>query len=434
MSTDKNLKWCLLLCTFSENNNNKFYLMEELDDGRFMATYGRIGDEEISRESLSGLHKPKYYPMSKWDSTYKSKTKSSKKPKPYEDVTDLMVKVESGEFAKIDNTNISKIMELLNKYSYDKIVETYSSTFASITQKRVDKAEELLNKLSLELSNNNLNTSELNSILDSYYTTIPRKMKNTKDHCFKDLSKDDNKKIAKELLENEFDTLNNLKTQLSLTQTIDDDKESNRKHTILDILGIEVRECTNDELSTIKKLMINHKPNGRKDSDDSNRLVEAYAVVNKKTQHQFDKWVKAATNKNIKLMWHGSRNENWISILKTGLQLNPSKAKISGKMFGHGTYFADNFRKSANYSSVRGSYWTKGTSKDGFLALYDVHVGKQLHIKHHNSSCYSLSQQILQHKGNYDSVFAQGGADLRNNEFIVYNENQTTIKFIVRVK
>jgi poly [ADP-ribose] polymerase len=43
----------------------------------------------------------------------------------------------------------------------------------------------------------------------------------------------------------------------------------------------------------------------------------------------------------------------------------------------------------------------------------------------------SLSQLIK--KGEYDSVFAHGGYDLRNNEFIIYSEPQCTIKYLVEV-
>ena len=36
--------------------------------------------------------------------------------------------------------------------------------------------------------------------------------------------------------------------------------------------------------------------------------------------------------------------------------------------------------------------------------------------------------------GKYDSLFAQGGADLINNEYIVYKEEQCTIRYIVEFK
>ena len=56
----------------------------------------------------------------------------------------------------------------------------------------------------------------------------------------------------------------------------------------------------------------------------------------------------------VKQLWHGSRNENWFSILENGLQLNPN-AIITGKMFGKGIYFAPSSNKSWNYTSYRGT-------------------------------------------------------------------------------
>ena len=82
------------------------------------------------------------------------------------------------------------------------------------------------------------------------------------------------------------------------------------------------------------------------------------------------------------------------------------------------------------YSSVRGSYWAHGSATKGFLALYDVYHGKQKKILHHDSSCYSLSKSVMDREG-YDSVFAQGGADLRNDEFIIYDGKQCTIAYLI---
>jgi poly [ADP-ribose] polymerase len=101
-------------------------------------------------------------------------------------------------------------------------------------------------------------------------------------------------------------------------------------------------------------------------------------------------------------------------------------------MFGDGIYFADKAQKSIGYTSLRGSYWAKGGGDKAYLALFEVHLGNQKEILHHDSSCYSLSDKVLKKEG-YDSVFAKGGADLRNNEFIVYKPEQCTITHLVEI-
>ncbi len=159
-----------------------------------------------------------------------------------------------------------------------------------------------------------------------------------------------------------------------------------------------------------------------------------FQVININTQPHFDEFIQKSKNKNTKLFWHGSRNENWLSILKTGLILRPTNAVITGKMFGYGLYFADKCRKSLNYTSLRGSYWAGGSQHTAYLALFEVHTGEQLQLKIRKDWCGALTEEKLKQRNTkYDSVFAKGGADLINNEYIVYNQHQCTVKYLVEL-
>lgn len=79
--------------------------------------------------------------------------------------------------------------------------------------------------------------------------------------------------------------------------------------------------------------------------------------------------MSANPNCKTKLVFHGSKNENFWSILKSGLKLNP-KASVTGKMLGLGIYGADKAIKSLNYTSIKGSSWARGTSSVGYLAVF----------------------------------------------------------------
>jgi poly [ADP-ribose] polymerase len=103
-------------------------------------------------------------------------------------------------------------------------------------------------------------------------------------------------------------------------------------------------------------------------------------------------------------------------------------------MFGYGTYYADKARKSWGYTSAKGSYWANGASNEAYMALFKVHLGNSLQVDRHESWCSSLTNKKLRTRGPYDSVFAKGGYDLRNNEFIVYTEQQSTIKYLIQMK
>jgi poly [ADP-ribose] polymerase len=102
-------------------------------------------------------------------------------------------------------------------------------------------------------------------------------------------------------------------------------------------------------------------------------------------------------------------------------------------MFGYGIYFADQCRKSVNYTSIRGSYWARGNQNKGYISLFKVNTGNMYKVRNHASWMLNLDDKKLKKIGPYDSIFAEGGADLRNNEYVVYNQEQVTIKYIVEI-
>lgn len=72
-------------------------------------------------------------------------------------------------------------------------------------------------------------------------------------------------------------------------------------------------------------------------------LIEAFKVF------RHGERVRFAQFKNLhnrKLLWHGSRITNFVSILANGMKIGP---QVNGSMFGRGLYFADMISKSANY-------------------------------------------------------------------------------------
>ena len=88
---------------------------------------------------------------------------------------------------------------------------------------------------------------------------------------------------------------------------------------------------------------------------------------------------------------------------------------------------------SIGYSSIQGSYWARGNDTKGFIALYDVNTGVELEHMHHQEWMSSLDRKALLKHGNYDSFFAKGGADLRNNEYIVYEPAQCTVRYLIEM-
>lgn len=394
----------------SAENNNKFYDMVENDDGSITSTWGRV---DVTSTVT-------HYPVGKkkWETLLKSKLK-----KGYVDVTHLRAESSTKvDFATISNRPIAKIVADLQAFANTSVKHNYTISAESVTPQMVVEAQRILDEL-VPLIDKGKKAQPINDRLLELYRVIPRKMKKVQYHLldFDVLKNLDNVSAAEKLIATEQATLDVMKGQVNVSTAKKAVKDATQ--TILDAMGIEIVEPTQADIHEVKKHL------GR----NSHQYKTCYRVVNKKTQARFDKFVGKAHNKTVRQFWHGSRNENWWSIIDTGLVLRPTNAIITGKMYGKGIYFAPKAQKSIGYTSLRGSYWTSGSANRGFLSLYDVHLGNYLQIKHHQHWCYDLTEVSLKRRGNYDSLFAEKGADLRNDEYIVYNEAQNTIKYLVEI-
>jgi poly [ADP-ribose] polymerase len=410
----------------STSNSNKVYIMEELSDGRIKCEYGRVG------KSLTTEFKPN----SKWSSVYKQKTGTSKG---YTDVTELLAEVvvdetqpKDDKVEAIKDEVVRKLVEELMSFANKSIQRNYKVTQEVVSEQQVTAAQEVLDSIG-GLIKIGVDIKHINDMLLKLYTIIPRKMDNVKYHLMSEIKDDNTLEQAQRLLNNEQSALDTMggqvqliKQQRAAAKEVVEEKATGKKSkslTILEQMGLTIEvENNKDTLELITKLL----------GPNANQAKKVYKVKNLKTQVIYDKHLEKALDKKKRLYFHGSRNENWFNILQTGLLIRPSGAVHTGSMFGDGIYFADKAQKSIGYTSLNGSYWARGGDNKAFLALFDVHLGKQKEILHHDSSCYSLSDKVLKKDG-YDSVFAKGGADLRNNEFIVYNSAQCTVSHLIEI-
>jgi poly [ADP-ribose] polymerase len=394
------------------DNNNKYYEMKENADGlTFTVTYGRVGATATTQT----------YPIKEWDKKYREKVN-----KGYKDQTHLFAETKDDiKLADIEDEEVERLINELIRYANKSISNNYNVTAEQVTRKQVSEAQRILDELVAKIQMN-MDIHSFNRLLLDLYQVIPRRMSHVNNHLAKSSATQDALDEIEKKLSEEQATLDVMRGQVEVNEKKKEAlEESTKQINLLEAMGLEIETVTDTAtINMIKNLM----------QDDAPKFARAYRVKNLKSQKSFETFLEKKENKTLELFWHGSRNENWISILETGLVLRPANAVITGKMFGYGLYFADKFRKSLNYTSLRGSYWTSGSADKGFLALYDVHVGRAFHIKHHQSWCYELTEENLKKKGNYDSLFAEGGADLKNNEYIVYNQAQCTVRYLVEVR
>ena len=137
------------------------------------------------------------------------------------------------------------------------------------------------------------------------------------------------------------------------------------------------------------------------------------------------------TEKDIHYLYHGSRNANWYGIMTQGLILHPN-AIHTGSMFGHGLYFANKARKSTGYSSLAGySTWARENEEKGYIAVYKVLYSNPRHISKWKRDYTAFNKSRI--KPN-DALFAHRGADLYNDEIIIYDEKQVTLQYIIEFR
>lgn len=397
------------LVMVTANNNNKYYRMIPHGD-TFSVEYGRVG---ASCQKAS-------YSMSQWDKKYNEKVK-----KGYVDQThlvqDLIQKEEpttKDGYKEIVNKAIAEIVERLQSMAKQKIQQNYKVSSQQVTQAMVDEAQKVIDKLM-----NSTKVKEFNTILLELFGVIPRKMSNVKDYLAS------NETDFARILKDEQDLLDVMRGQV-VQHTVDNSKsetttEEEKGETILEAMGLEFEEVTDEDVAMIKSLL----------GDCRDKFYKAWRVKNIKTQKRFDDFVEKEKVSKTKLLWHGSRNENWWSIINTGLVLRPTNAVITGKMFGYGIYYAPKARKSLGYTSLSGSYWARGNSNSAFMALMDVAYGKPYDVHSFDSKYYNFNYERLQQTcPGANCLHAHAGAMLRNDEIIVYKEEQCTIKYLVELR
>jgi len=373
-----------------ENNHNKFYNMTELGNGNFLAEWGRVGSNGQSME----------YCMSMWNSKLNSKLS-----KGYTEII-KSTQVSSTAAIKIDNPEVKELMDFLMKSAKTKLEASYQIAVGEVTQQQIDEAQDLIDRASRLLKSGRHTQESLNAILKDLYRVIPRRMADTRNYFLRD---DYKVPFAMELLQSEQ----------SLLDTLDTQSKSKTQKITLGSLGLDIQVASQADRDLIAA-KTDFKISG-------NRI---FKVTNQKTEAIFKK------GKHTKLLYHGTRNSNWLSVLQKGLKIRPTGVQTTGSMFGDAIYFANRARKSLGYTSLKGSCWASGSSAVGYLAIFEVNTGKEWQLlknQRYQSWMSRIDTARVKREG-YDTVFAKGGVDLKNDEYVIYDSTRCTIRYLIEVK
>lgn len=397
-------KECYLTCINSESNNYKFYRMIPGVLG-VNVTYGRIGAQRGEMFGERSISTP--YPLYLYWIRYYEKLS-----KGYIDQSEIYLNspvktlkkktIKDTPKTKTAGREASKRLygELL---AYAKNLVRKTLVNHTITVKQVEKSRYYFRQMGQRKTVRGFNNQLLKLM-----SVCPRMVRDvstllaTKPEDFKDIVE------REERLINAMAVL-----------TGDTDKYEVSADDVFGSGKIDVFPATEKQIEEVKA----HLSDALKP-----RIKNVYRIIDRRKKKSFEKYLKDNKIKKVKCFWHGSKNENWLSIVLNGLQLNPNAA-ITGKMFGQGIYFAPSAQKSWGYTSYYGSRWANGNQGVAFMGLYATAYGKPFDV----SVAGKYTQSFL-NQNNCNCVHAHAGSQLYNDEIIFYDENAMLLNYIVEFK
>ena len=386
-------------------NNNKYYKMSDNHDGTWTATYGRVGDDAGPFGK-----REKTYPAHMWAIKYEEKIL-----KGYQDVSELhkgvhkTVHRKTGEYAEIEDKDVRELIDYLSRCSRQFVKENYTVSAEQVTKEMLEEGRKYLNLL-----DSIKDLEQFNETLIKLFTAIPRRMGHVNGFLANDKS-DFDKIISRE--KNTFSVMESQVLSIPITA-----QKVEKEETILDHHNVEVYLATEKEKEDVFKYL---------SLGMQKKVRRVFRVINKKTQENLNEY-KKTHDAEIKMFWHGSRNENWLSLIIRGLVLN-ANAVVTAKMWGNGIYFADEDIKSWGYTSSRDAKWTRENSRVCYMGLCATAYGKPFFPKDHHefNPKYSWNDFHRKHPDK-DCVHAKKKVcGLHLDEMIFYREDQVSINYIV---
>lgn len=400
-------KEAYLTCINPESNNYKFYHLKPTLSN-IKATYGRIGSERGEMFGVKDLENP--YPTHMYWIRYYEKLS-----KGYTDQSDIYLNntpTEVKDTVQDDDKTAPKKVNLFSQSLFDELkacARQYVATHCISTQVSVGQLEASIRFYDelFKLVESGCTIKAFNDKLMELLTVCPRKARYI-DELLARTSKE-----YVDILDREENLINSMKV------LVKNPNKPIKSTDCFELHNIRVFEATERQ----KEEVLRHLDDNLKSKVDT-----IYRVICKEQKGRFDTYLKKKGIKKVKQYWHGSKNENWLSIILNGLKLNPN-AVITGKMFGDGIYFAPKSQKAWNYTSFRGSYWAKGSSDVAYMGLYATAYG----IPEDVWCAGKYNQSILDARGK-NCIHAHAGRQLLNDEIVFYHEDSICLNYIVKFK
>jgi poly [ADP-ribose] polymerase len=477
---------CTLNQTNIKNNNNKFYIIQLIEKASneyyVFIRYGRVGergrpsDAKYSNvDSAIGFFEKQF--KSKTGNSWNAAQNGNFTPKSgkywlcemdYDDVDGLKDDDDPDDTTADKKDSPAEIKCSLDKRVQDFLslvsdVKTMKSTMVSLdidtkklplgklSQKQIDKGYTILNKIKLALKQKPRTQSVKDDISDlssQYYTVIPYVCGRVAPPVID----------TDEMIDKYTDTLDELSNITVAAKIVKDTNSKKAKSTVHPLdgvynqLGTTIKpvEHDSDEWKIIKDYV--HNTHAPTHSNYTVELLDIFEIQREGERNVFEKECDAIDNRT--LLWHGTRLTNYCSILQKGLLLRPDVIPgtyITGKMFGYGIYGANSFSKSFNYcgANKRDSVaclflaeFALGNTSNRVQSDYYITKDKLSQLGCHStwgqgqttpSGHSTLPDGVKVPNGKLTKSNIPGGS-LLYDEFIVYDQNQLNLRYIVKVK
>lgn len=394
-----------------EHNNYKYYDLEKIGFNEVTATWGRIAPRTESHLRKPYTYQQAYMKLGEKlakgykDMTFKIEEKQIKKVSESFSMEDTL----NGEIKK--DSTLSTVSERLYAQLLDfskKMIRRTFQTEIVVTETMVRKAKTLYNKLLKQKT-----VEEFNEVLQEIMLLAPRKIDYMNGEKVKDYIAQRTEDFAK-IIDREETILNSLQV-INLSH-----KKEKKTTSPLDFpTDISVEMATDKERREVLSYL---------DSHLKAKVKNVYHVESLTQKQKYDLYIKEHNIHEFKNLWHGSKNENWLSIILNGLSLNPN-AEITGKMLGNGIYFALESDKSYGYTS--GGRWNNQYSTTRFMGLYECAYGNPL--KHKGGFNHFTKEELDRMNKNCVHALGRnhGGNTLYRDEIVFFDESAINLNYIV---
>jgi poly [ADP-ribose] polymerase len=405
------------------SNRNKFYSLSLHSDQTVTSRYGRVGDAgqqavlgqgEALFDAKCREKEKKGYREQKTLSGEGALSSVNLPAPDLREAATQQIATNSPEarrlIEKLVAANVHSILQSTS-LRYNAQSGTFSTPLGLVTQDALDEARRYLRIIGDCVGKGNYGDSRLLLAANSYLTLVPQNIGRTR-KSVRDLYPD------LKSVQAQNDLLDKLATslQLALTQPAQEGDSSQGAERRVFEAALHLVQAQNEfeELNDKFKSTLN-----RNHASAKLRLKRAYSVEIASMRNAFE--AKGKSKGCVMELWHGTGIANILSILHSGLQIQPpSTAHVTGKMFSAGAYFGIQSTKSLAYSY---GAWNGTRNKICYLFLCSVALGK-FQVPHGATS--------KRPDQGYDSYWAKPGiSGIQNDEIVVFDAAQINPRYLL---